>query len=319
MAEQWNKLRFDRHVRGLGKRLTHAEHRVLTTMASYADPDGTNVFVSLKRLADDCGMTKETVITARESLEAKGLLQCVYRGGRGRGNSSRYRVLNVPKALLPGDKKVGSTDPLTDHKRSDREREKVGSDGKKRSAEPTRPTPVPTPIDQQHARAKPSLDADDPAAQLVRSVIPDNRYSRQTIRGLRRRVEQMLADDNDPEMIRRGLRQWDSRPDARTPALLPNLVDDETKANKPAGPTARPPTAWDRKALAGLKVLLSHATRPDQVPDRRYLVDHYGDWAVTTVERELTATLRDDNRVVDAQVVDVTYEPELPSAQGDTP
>lgn len=326
---KWDKHQFDRGVRELGKRLTHAEHRVLITMASYADSDGAGVFVSVKRLAENCGMTKETVIAARRSLEAKHLIRCTHVGG-GRKNPSRYRILNVPAHLQADGKKgpaeggvtrqqsVGSVDPFTEEKGSGQKSERVGSERNKGSDEPERTYPVTYPIDQAASRARAREDdpGNDRAVQLVREAIPDSRYSQPTLQGLRGHVRQMLSEGRNPNDIRVGLRSWESRTDAYSPNLLPYLVDDAVKAGTPTVEGPHKASAFERKSLANLKLFLS-AGDPSQKYERDALITTYGEYAVTALEQEEAGKHR-AHAVVDGQVLDVTYEPELPAAQGDT-
>ncbi|CQD11855.1 hypothetical protein BN1232_02232 [Mycobacterium lentiflavum] len=106
---------FDKHgylklLRGVD--MTYSEYRVLVTMLSYSDGDGTHAHPGNARLAEDCDICERSVKNALVSLVKRGWLVKVKEGrGRGPGNpgvAAEY-ALTMPGSTcnrLPADSRV---------------------------------------------------------------------------------------------------------------------------------------------------------------------------------------------------------------------
>jgi len=60
-------------------------------MATYANRDGGNIFVGVRRLCHDTGLSRATVLRAQAELQRAGML-IVTRSGGGRGRPTTYRL-----------------------------------------------------------------------------------------------------------------------------------------------------------------------------------------------------------------------------------
>lgn len=122
------------------------------------------------------------------------------------------------------------------------------------------PDPIPdAPPDDQGVRPVASTKA----ADLVRSVIPANRYPAAVLTDLRLRVGAMLAEGTAPELIAEALRLWDGRDGG--PGLLPHLLADAAKAMNPRPADRQAPAS--RKVAAGLDLAARLATGTTQTDD----------------------------------------------------
>lgn len=263
-----SKVEFPKRLRRQG--LTKAEYMVLNNMATYADADGRNARPSVGTMALDLGLHEDTVNAALKSLQAKGWIRLTKPGGgggRGRGRPNTWEVFERAGAALDSKAATDAQTPCEDQPLPPGQ-----TGGLEQSLPPesgsftprtTRALPperfggdqindqINNQIAAARAREPSDSDPDDPAVQLVRSVL--HGYPRQTVTGLQRHVAQMLDDDIDPEMIRGGLRRWEARSDAR-PGLLPHLVQDEIKASRPARPEDQPPSRGVQKLVNGMQV-----------------------------------------------------------------
>lgn len=113
------------------------------------------------------------------------------------------------------------------------------------------PDPVPD-APPEDPQARPT--ANTTAAELIRAVIPANRYAKATETELRLRVGELLAAGEDPELIREALRLWNER--GGGVGLLPHLLADAAKNLRPVpvGATGGPPTAFERKSAQNAAV-----------------------------------------------------------------
>lgn len=84
-----------------GVNISPVDYRVLITLLTYADADGTRAFPSAKELAKACHMNLKTVPAALKRLEQRGLITCVKRSKGGPGCSTRWEINEVPQ--LPGE------------------------------------------------------------------------------------------------------------------------------------------------------------------------------------------------------------------------
>lgn len=80
-------------------RLTPTTKLVAHTVASYAKPDGTNVYPGLARLVFDCGIGYSTARRSLAELRTAGLLELVDRGNRRRREADHYRLTIGPDLL----------------------------------------------------------------------------------------------------------------------------------------------------------------------------------------------------------------------------
>lgn len=81
-----------------GADLSLAERAIAFTLATYANVDGTRAFPGIERLIADTGASDKTIRRALKALEAKGWVECMYRGRRNSG-ASEYR-LTIPRDRL---------------------------------------------------------------------------------------------------------------------------------------------------------------------------------------------------------------------------
>lgn len=125
------------------------------------------------------------------------------------------------------------------------------------------PDPIPdAPPDDQGVRPV----AGTTAAELVRAVLPANRYPAAVLTDLRLRVGALLHEGTDPEMVREALRLWDQRDGG--PGLLPHLLADAAKSLNPRSEPKRQAPA-SRKVTAALELaarLAGESTTPDEPP-----------------------------------------------------
>lgn len=97
-SSQFNKLAYLQLLRKA--RLTHAQYRVLVTILTYANPDGTNAYPGFAKLAEECRMSRSTVSKCIAFLKRTGWLweaSHTYPSGAGR-NASVFE-LRIPKYL----------------------------------------------------------------------------------------------------------------------------------------------------------------------------------------------------------------------------
>lgn len=95
---EFNKLKYLQLLRYAA--LTHAEYRVLVTLLTYADPDGTNAHPGYAKLSRECRASKGTVSKGIKRLKRLGWLWQESSGIRGEHSqvAAVYR-LTVPPYL----------------------------------------------------------------------------------------------------------------------------------------------------------------------------------------------------------------------------
>ena len=83
----------------VGKQLKAGEYRVLVSLLSYANMDGTNAHPGIPTLAGECGMSERQVSRCITSLKAKGWLIEDKPGRRGKNGDNKAAVFNleIPK------------------------------------------------------------------------------------------------------------------------------------------------------------------------------------------------------------------------------
>lgn len=94
----FNKLNYLRIMRA--GRLTHAQFRVLVTLLTYANPDGTNAHPGYAKLARQCQMSKGTVSKSIQYLKQAGWIrQTAFGRPRADGGEASTFSLTVPQYL----------------------------------------------------------------------------------------------------------------------------------------------------------------------------------------------------------------------------
>lgn len=83
---------------------------VLLAMANYADPDGTNIFPSLARLARQCRMTERNVQNCIDRLLEHGVLVLVEHAASRRGVFNEYKIIMPMLRELEGCMICGGVD-----------------------------------------------------------------------------------------------------------------------------------------------------------------------------------------------------------------
>lgn len=97
---RFNKLSYLQLLSGAA--LTHAEYRVLVTLLTYTDDDGTNAHPGYRRLADECRMSNGTVSKAIKQLKKSGWLWQSANGIRCEGGRvAAVFELRIPAYLTP--------------------------------------------------------------------------------------------------------------------------------------------------------------------------------------------------------------------------
>jgi len=74
-------------------RLARTTKYVALLLATYASPDGSNIYPGVARLAIQSGYAYKTVQVELQRLRAVGLIQAMPRRGMRRGWSTRYRLI----------------------------------------------------------------------------------------------------------------------------------------------------------------------------------------------------------------------------------
>lgn len=89
------KMQYPTRLRGAD--LTLAERAVLLNLWTYSDADMTNAWPAKARIAEDCRMSRDGVRKALRSLESKGFIAAVKRGGwTDEGNRATNYSLTLP-------------------------------------------------------------------------------------------------------------------------------------------------------------------------------------------------------------------------------
>lgn len=86
MSKNLIALAFESYRGPNGRRL------VLMALAKHANNDGTNCFPSVDTLAKLSGVRRSTVQRSLTVLELEGMVTTLHRGGRGRGDVTRYQL-----------------------------------------------------------------------------------------------------------------------------------------------------------------------------------------------------------------------------------
>lgn len=142
-----SKMRYMTKLRGAG--LTPAEHLVLTTLWTYTSADLTHAHPGRERLQGDTGLSREGVRIALRSLEEKGFIVLVEKGGyRGKRKMADVYDLSLPTQLAQDANSVGADLP-TQLPPSDPSHQIITSD----------PSPTPSPLrdDADSSLRSPSL------------------------------------------------------------------------------------------------------------------------------------------------------------------
>jgi hypothetical protein len=129
-----------------------AAKSILLWLATYANPDGTSIFMGSRKIAEVTGYDRNTVKAAIKFWLATGILVLVKRGMRGSGHANEYRIALEKGELftLSGLDKGGASHPLGGEKRVNAETKKGESAPLERvnlpqeKGEPFPPTEVPT-------------------------------------------------------------------------------------------------------------------------------------------------------------------------------
>jgi hypothetical protein len=129
-----------------------AAKSILLWLATYANPDGTRIFMGSRKIAELTGYVRNTVIAAIKFWLATGILVLVKRGRRGSGHANEYRIALEKGELftLSGQDKGSTIAPLDENKRVNPEPIKGQSAPMERvnlaheKGQPLHPTEVPT-------------------------------------------------------------------------------------------------------------------------------------------------------------------------------
>lgn len=89
--------------------LKHGERWMLVRLSFYGNATGGSIYPSLTRLADDTGMSRQTVIDTLKKLESKGYLGIIKGGMIDGQNVPNHYAINMEKLGYEYDKKGNVT------------------------------------------------------------------------------------------------------------------------------------------------------------------------------------------------------------------
>lgn len=99
------RFRWERTVRSI--QMDPSTKLVALLLATYADKDGTKVRPGLKRLAEDAGLSRRTMMRATSALREMGLLDRINRGS----NLGKRDLVDVYRLVIPTNNQVTHTSP----------------------------------------------------------------------------------------------------------------------------------------------------------------------------------------------------------------
>lgn len=82
---------------------------IAAKLADWADDDGSSIFPSVQRIADETETSTRTVQYVLREFEEEGLLVVVEKGGKGRGSTTEYRLDLSKLAALPRTRTVSDS------------------------------------------------------------------------------------------------------------------------------------------------------------------------------------------------------------------
>jgi hypothetical protein len=117
---------------------------ILLYLSTFANPDGTHIFLGSRKIAEVTGYARNTVKAATRFWVDAGILVLVKQGTRGSGHASEYRIALEKGELftLSAEGKGSAIDPLEHLERVNPDMEKGQRKGQ-RKGQPLTPTGVP--------------------------------------------------------------------------------------------------------------------------------------------------------------------------------
>ena len=165
---------------------------VLQRLCDFADDDGGNVFPTIKRVSEDCGISERTTQEAMRRLEAIGVLTLVREGDAGAKRPREYRIDVDALASLAVAKRGADGCEIRTGAKSARVQKTTGTGAE------SAPKPIIDPTNgADDARARPASQIVTVGMEVLRllGVANDPRWL-----GNYGRVGQWLADGADPDL-----------------------------------------------------------------------------------------------------------------------